>query len=54
MLISTFERDFELSAVSIVFESLTPYDKIYFPSVAVCETLEKDGTTPAVEQYIER
>ncbi|XP_069964204.1 sodium channel protein Nach [Bactrocera oleae] len=52
-LISTFERDFELSAVSIVFESLTPYDKIYFPSVAVCETLEKDGTTPAVEQYIE-
>ncbi|XP_049303037.1 pickpocket protein 19 [Bactrocera dorsalis] len=52
-LISTFERDFEQSAVSIVFESLTPYDKIYFPSVAVCETLEKDGTTPAVEQYIE-
>ncbi|XP_054745844.1 pickpocket protein 19 [Anastrepha obliqua] len=51
-LISTFQRDLELFAVSIVYESLSPYDKYYFPSVAVCETMEKDGTTPPVEEYI--
>ncbi|XP_067620021.1 pickpocket protein 19 [Eurosta solidaginis] len=52
-LIITFKRDFELFAVSIVFESLTPYDKIYYPSVAVCETLEKDGTTQPVTNFVE-
>ncbi|XP_017873323.1 PREDICTED: pickpocket protein 28 [Drosophila arizonae] len=52
-LISQYQRDFTSRAVSIVHESLSPFAKVKFPTISVCELRFKTDFPRNVEEYVE-
>ncbi|XP_075144777.1 pickpocket 15 [Haematobia irritans] len=51
-LISQYQRDFNSRAVSIVYESLPSTHKIKFPTVAVCEMMDKFFASTELINYV--
>ncbi|XP_068152695.1 pickpocket protein 19 [Drosophila tropicalis] len=51
-LISEYQRDFPIRAVSIVYESLPPFAKWKFPTVSVCEIVYKYDLGRDVVEYV--
>ncbi|XP_017052305.1 pickpocket protein 19 [Drosophila ficusphila] len=53
LLIADYQRSFPTRAVSIVHESLPPFTKWTFPTVAVCEYVYKNKMSTRMEEYIQ-
>ncbi|XP_030376327.1 pickpocket protein 28 [Scaptodrosophila lebanonensis] len=51
-LISEYQRDFPIRAVSIVYESLSPFQRVKFPTVSVCDFIYKDQVGAELENFI--
>ncbi|XP_037941599.1 pickpocket protein 11-like [Teleopsis dalmanni] len=53
-LISEYQNNFESKAVSIVYESLSPNNKIEFPTISVCDTYSDEHARKDIEEYVQK